>query len=345
MTGTTSSSLAPKPVGVDECGNPITVDFRTHFERRLLRAPILQDVDWRGGKIKNCREPIAKHAAVVQRTGMEAPAGQACKNCRGGCGPFASCRVLVIEGHVIFAGGCASCNYNSSGKKCSFRKAPQLANWILAPLRKQNPNHPLLRAIVPPSASSVSRVTTSPATHAVASPAARLAASSASGTAASLSGGATKSSVTPFLESLAGSTIPGSQVMTRAMGKRQAQAPLTDPRTLARKVQKQSTYSSKTSSTPSSARKGKSLGLAFPARWYTTPLLEKDFLQATNQNDFAAVRAVFRELPDVIHRVESDIKRIKHFLSKKGEMDTPEPKEESTQSEENPFAMSSSDEE
>ena len=329
MTRTTTSSLAPNPLGVDERGNPITVDFRTDLGLRLLRAPILRDVDWRGGNIKDCRTEVAKRAAVVQQTGMEAPARQACKNCRGGFGPFTSCRVLVIEGYVVFAGGCASCNFSSCGYNCSFRKAPQLPNWILALLREQNLNHPLLKAAVPPSASSVGRVTISPAAHAVASPAARFAASSASGTAASPSGGSTKSSVKPFLESLTESAIPDSQVMTRAGGKRRA--PATGPNTLVRKVQKQSTHSSKTSSVPT--------------RWYTTPLLEKDFLQASNGKDFAAIRAVFRELPDVIHRVESDIKRIKRFLSKNGQLDTPEPKEESTQSEENPFALSSSDEE
>lgn len=343
MTGTTSSSLAPEPIGVDERGNPITADFRTDLELRLLRAPILQDVDWRGGIIKDCRTATGKRTAVVQQTGMKAPAGQACKNCRSGFGPFASCRVLVIEGHVIFAGGCASCNFNSGGKNCSFRKASQLPKWILAPLHEQNPSHPLLEYAVLPSASSVGRVTTSPAAHAVASSAAHFAASSASGTAAPPSGGSTESSVKPFWESLTGSAIPSSQVMTRAVGKRRA--PATDPEALVRKKQKQSTYSSKTSSTPGIARKGKSLGPAFPTKWYTTPLLEKDFLQATNGNDFAAIRAVFRELPDVIHRVGSDIKRIKRFLSKKGEFDPPEPKEESTQSGENPFAMSSSDEE
>jgi hypothetical protein len=142
-----SKDPAPKPpIGVDADGNPITKDFQTALELKILNAPVLRSVDWRGGAVKACFSFSAKRAAQVQRCGTKAPVGEACNNCGLGMGPFASCCVLITGGDAIFSGGCAACNFHSGGKNCSFRKAEHLPEWILKPLHDQNPNHPLVKA-------------------------------------------------------------------------------------------------------------------------------------------------------------------------------------------------------
>jgi hypothetical protein len=100
----------------------LTDDFVTVLDKKLLSAPVVRDLDWRNDEPKSCRTNNSKRAAYVQQSGVKAPVGEACANCGSGSGPFDSCVVQVVKGEIVFSGACASCNFNSGGKNCSFRE-------------------------------------------------------------------------------------------------------------------------------------------------------------------------------------------------------------------------------
>jgi hypothetical protein len=100
-------------VGLDNNNNVLTNEFTTVFDKKLLTAPVVRDLGWRNGEPKACRTNNSKRAAYVQQSGVAAPVGGACANCGSGSGPFDSCVVQVVKGELVFAGACASCNFNS----------------------------------------------------------------------------------------------------------------------------------------------------------------------------------------------------------------------------------------
>ncbi|KAK4151274.1 hypothetical protein C8A00DRAFT_17312, partial [Chaetomidium leptoderma] len=55
-------------------------------------------------------------AALMQLTGVEAE--DQYDTCKKHTGPFATC----VVSDICSGGSCASCHYNSEGKRCSFRK-------------------------------------------------------------------------------------------------------------------------------------------------------------------------------------------------------------------------------
>ena len=109
---------------LDVQGNPLLARFTTERDRRLASLPPVTDVDWRGNKAKDCKGAGQLRAAQVQRVGITAPDGCACVSCGKGFGPFATCRVLILDGEPWFSGACANCSFNAGGKGCSFRKCP-----------------------------------------------------------------------------------------------------------------------------------------------------------------------------------------------------------------------------
>lgn len=116
----------PPPLanGLDSHGNPDLTLFKTEIERKLANLTPIRDVDWRGGRVKDCNGPSQRRAAQVQRIGTAAPSGGSCYACGSGFGPFSSCVVLVHGGQPHFGGACANCSFNGNGKSCSFRKSP-----------------------------------------------------------------------------------------------------------------------------------------------------------------------------------------------------------------------------
>lgn len=117
-----SGPPVPAKVNLDAQGNPLLDRFTTERDRKLAALIPVADVDWRGQKAKDCKGPGQLRAAQVQRVATAAPDGEACVPCSKGFGPFASCRVLVLDGEPWFHGACANCSFNAGGKGCSFRK-------------------------------------------------------------------------------------------------------------------------------------------------------------------------------------------------------------------------------
>lgn len=109
-------------VGLDEHGNPVLKASTSGRGRELAKLLPATNVDWRGGKARDCRTQIKLRAAHVQRAGTSAPIEQSCLSCRSGRGPFSTCRVLVHEGRLHFKGACANCAFYNAGAKCSFRE-------------------------------------------------------------------------------------------------------------------------------------------------------------------------------------------------------------------------------
>lgn len=147
----------------------MTTSFHTALEQSILDVDVQRNVDWR-------TEPKAMYsrsqlrAAAGQQRGLQAPKGGACDSCGKGHGPFKTCVVLITDDGVAFEGACCSCAFGGNGNKCSLRKLPcslsnygfanvragkedVLASWIADPLRKVNPDHPLLKKATTVSAS------------------------------------------------------------------------------------------------------------------------------------------------------------------------------------------------
>jgi hypothetical protein len=117
-----AAPVSSTKVNLDADGNPLLDRFTTERDRKLAALPPVISVDWRGQKAKDCKGPGQLRAAQVQRVATAAPDGGACLPCSKGFGPFASCRVLVVDGEPWFQGACANCSFNAGGKACSFRK-------------------------------------------------------------------------------------------------------------------------------------------------------------------------------------------------------------------------------
>ena len=115
-------TVPPLANGLDGYGNPDLSLFKTETERQLANLIPVRNVDWRGGKAKDCNGPSQRRAAQVQRVGAVAPLGGSCCACGSGFGPFSTCVVLVHGGRPHYAGACANCSFNGNGKSCSFRK-------------------------------------------------------------------------------------------------------------------------------------------------------------------------------------------------------------------------------
>lgn len=137
--------------GLDTFGNPLLSHFESNYEKSLLLAlpTTTTDVDWR----ENDRKPIAgaaarqgstpRRAAYVQQVGISAPTGYACSFCRGGGGPFESCKIAIAYGQLLFNGACGNCSWGAQSYKCSLRSGP-LPFHIFNALRAANPNAPAL---------------------------------------------------------------------------------------------------------------------------------------------------------------------------------------------------------
>lgn len=137
--------------GLDTFGNPLLSHFESNYEKNLLLAlPITTtDVDWR----ENDRKPIGgsaarqgstpRRAAYVQQVGISAPTGYACSFCRGGGGPFESCKIAIAYGQLLFNGACGNCSWGAQSYKCSLRSGP-LPFHIFNALRAANPDAPAL---------------------------------------------------------------------------------------------------------------------------------------------------------------------------------------------------------
>jgi len=300
-------------ISLDMHGNPLTSEFWTDLDRLILSVPPLRDVDWRNGNWKDCRSPTARRAAYVQRAGFAAPEGHACDTCRSGGGPFDSCRVLIARGELVFAGGCASCNFTSNGQKCSFRKSEHLPKWILEPLREQNPGHPLVEAALR-------------ANHTRANPRQQEQSSQASVVSAA-------SPSTPHVGAFA--YVP-----------RKRRAVEDAPTTLVRKTVKVLSPSPLTSSPHISARKDQTRAYSsrkdkveppkFSEQWYTSPIENPEILKAYADEDFATIRKAFREISHLRERLEFDRASIEKALTRRGAFQSPEPEEKP---EINPFLM------
>jgi hypothetical protein len=115
-------SIPPLANGLDGYGNPDLSLFKTETERQLADLTPVRNVDWRGGKAKDCNGPSQRRAAQVQRVGTVAPIGGSCCACGSGFGPFSTCVVLVHGGRPHYSGACANCSFHGNGKSCSFRK-------------------------------------------------------------------------------------------------------------------------------------------------------------------------------------------------------------------------------
>ena len=133
-------------MGVDSEGNPdfgeIISELITEFDDKLLRVPLIRNVDWREGIAQSCVTAYSKRSALVQRTGRIAPAGQACTCCANGEGSFKECVVLIFEGDVIYNGACANCCFRTKPYNCSYRTA--LPTWVFDWLKQQNPYHRIM---------------------------------------------------------------------------------------------------------------------------------------------------------------------------------------------------------
>lgn len=79
-------------------------------EMDFMRNPVLRE-----GQHVNLGRMGNREAVVAQSRGEIA--GEACKHCDDGFGPFVVC--VQVEGHL--KGACANCHYNSGGYRCSFR--------------------------------------------------------------------------------------------------------------------------------------------------------------------------------------------------------------------------------
>ncbi|OQD70423.1 hypothetical protein PENDEC_c023G00683 [Penicillium decumbens] len=281
-----TSPAGPRPgkfSGLDIRANPIPINSRAPLDRQLWSAPPLRDVDWRNGNWKVCWLPSKRQAAYVQRAGFAAPEGHACKKCANGLGPFASCCVMIVCGELVFAGGCASCNFTSNGQKCSFQKSEHLPKWILEPLHQQNPSHPLVEAALR-------------ASHTRANPRQQEQSSQASVVSAA-------SPSTPHVGAFA--YVP-----------RKRRAVEDAPTTLVRKTVKVLSPSPLTSSTHISARKDQTRAYSsrkdkveppkFSEQWYTSPIENPEILKAYADEDFATIRKAFREISHLRERLEFD---------------------------------------
>ncbi|KAJ5300555.1 uncharacterized protein N7443_005557 [Penicillium atrosanguineum] len=74
------------------------------------------------------------------------------------------------------------------------------------------------------------------------------------------------------------------------------------------------------------------------SRWYKTPTTDADFIAAGRAENFASIRAVYRELSTITERVKDDMIAITAFLDKHEQFDTPSPSEDEVV-EGNPFDM------
>ncbi|KAJ5654827.1 hypothetical protein N7490_001830 [Penicillium lividum] len=90
--------------GVDCNGDPLLKLYASPTERAILRVPPERHIDWREGKGKPINSPANRRATYSQQFGYEAPKTKECLCCRNKNGPFASCRVAVIDDKVQFSG-------------------------------------------------------------------------------------------------------------------------------------------------------------------------------------------------------------------------------------------------
>ena len=119
---TSDSTIPPLANGLDGHGNPDLTLFKTEGERKLASLTPIRNVDWRGGRVKDCNGPSQRRATQVQRIGTAAPSGGSCDACGSGFGPFSTCVVLVHDGQPHYSGACTNCSFNGNRKACSFRK-------------------------------------------------------------------------------------------------------------------------------------------------------------------------------------------------------------------------------
>jgi hypothetical protein len=112
---------------------------------------LVRDVDWRPGKgAKPGSTPSRVRACLVQQAGETAPDGEACNHCNDGKGPFSSCRVLAVDGRIMFDGACGNCGFNSGGIRCTLREGNGLVKWAREYVAKSNPHHRLAKAPTAP---------------------------------------------------------------------------------------------------------------------------------------------------------------------------------------------------
>ncbi|KAJ5160689.1 uncharacterized protein N7482_007693 [Penicillium canariense] len=285
-------------IGLDKQNNPITSSFVTDLERLILKAPPLQDVDWRGIP-KLCHKNTHLRAAYVQRAGTLAPQGEACRSCENNCGPFATCRTLVVDGIAIFGGACANCTFHAGGHKCSYREA--LPNHVLSPLKLQNPDHPLLKGRVPPS------------------PVRKRVNSSSPGKAATKRSHNYQPSI--LIED---SDSDIKEVPAATASPKKTRGNTSTPK----KIPMQVTVPKKeitTSVWPKETVRNISLA-PFKGRWLISPL--DDPPVSALDGDFTFARRASREIPAMIARLQSDAMILKDFLAEHNQTDTPVESEE-----------------
>ncbi|OBT40133.1 hypothetical protein VE00_09949 [Pseudogymnoascus sp. WSF 3629] len=83
----------------------------------LAALPIVRDVFVKNTSSFTLARPANAEAWVAQHVGKEA--SSLCDHCGKGSGPFGGLPCVVVDDHL--GGSCASCHYNSSGRRCSFQ--------------------------------------------------------------------------------------------------------------------------------------------------------------------------------------------------------------------------------